>query len=82
MIRRLQPLPGAKKLLNSLTRFKVSWAIATTGSRAQTKQLLRMLQISRNITDVTGDDVAKAKPSPDVFIRADMLEHIEDLGTS
>ncbi|HZW81708.1 MAG TPA: HAD family hydrolase [Candidatus Deferrimicrobiaceae bacterium] len=69
-LNRLQPLPGAEKLLHALTRFHVPWAIATTGNRKQTRRLLRLMHLPSKIVFVTGDDVAKAKPSPDVFIAA------------
>ena len=67
---RIQALPGADALLRFLTRLQVRWAIATTGNRKQTEKLLRILNLSAKIVVVTGDDVAKAKPSPDVFITA------------
>lgn len=66
----VQPLPGAEKLLRHLSEIGVRWAIATTGSKTQTKRLLRRLRIPGKPVVVTGDDVAKAKPSPDVFITA------------
>lgn len=69
-VNRLQPLPGAEKLLRALTRFHVPWGIATTGNRKQTRRLLRLLSLPSQMVVVTGDDVAKAKPSPDVFITA------------
>jgi HAD superfamily hydrolase (TIGR01549 family) len=67
---RIQPLPGSSELLRKLTQMKVSWAIATTGNRKQTDRLLRLLSFCSKIVIVTGDDVEKAKPSPDVFITA------------
>ncbi|MGA8622437.1 MAG: HAD family phosphatase [Candidatus Sulfotelmatobacter sp.] len=70
MLGRIQSLPGASKLLRRLTQMKVPWAIATTGNRKQTKRLLRILSLPSEIEVVTGDDVEKAKPSPDVFITA------------
>ncbi len=69
-IRQIQPLPGAEKLLRHLTRQRVRWAIATTGGQAQTKKLLGVLSIPNNAKVVTGDDVEKAKPSPEIFVTA------------
>lgn len=45
----LEPLPGARELLNYLSATKVSWAIATTGNSKQTRRLLKPLhrKISR-----------------------------------
>jgi HAD superfamily hydrolase (TIGR01549 family) len=67
---RIRPLPGASDLLRSLRRLRVPWAIATTGNRKQTERLLRVLTLPSKIVVVTGDDVEKAKPSPDVFVTA------------
>jgi HAD superfamily hydrolase (TIGR01509 family) len=69
-IQHVRPLPGAEELLRHLTQRGVSWAIATTGSRAQTKRLLQGLRIPPNTKVVTGDDVEKAKPSPEIFVTA------------
>ena len=66
----VRPLPGAKELLRHLTRIGARWAIATTGGRKQAEKLLRLLSISKDAVIVTGDDVAKAKPSPDIFLAA------------
>jgi beta-phosphoglucomutase-like phosphatase (HAD superfamily) len=63
----IQPLPGAEKLLRYLTKHGVGWAIATTGGKQQTKKLIKTLQIPAQTVVVTGDDVARAKPSPDVI---------------
>lgn len=65
----VRPLPGAQKLLARLTRLGVRWAIATTGGTEQTTKLLRAVRIPVK-TLVTGDDVEKAKPSPDIFVTA------------
>ena len=69
-IRDLAPLPGANQLLRHLTRHKIPIAIATTGGRAATTRLLRQLTVPARMEIVTGDDVEKAKPSPDIFVTA------------
>ena len=66
----LEPLPGVQDLLAHLSSIKVRWAIATTGGRKQTMRLLKMLTIPKHVPLVTGDDVHKAKPSPDAFVLA------------
>ena len=63
-------LPGARELLRYLSRSGIRWAIATTGSRKQTTSLLKGLKVPEPSVVVTGDDVTKAKPSPDVFVLA------------
>lgn len=66
----LRPLPGAQELLAHLSEIKVHWAIATTGNRKQTMRLTKLLRIPKRVPIITGDDVRKAKPSPDVFVMA------------
>jgi HAD superfamily hydrolase (TIGR01509 family) len=66
----IRPLPGARRLLEHLTRIQVPWGIATTGGRKQSERLLRAIGALPKPVLVTGDDVAKAKPSPDIFVLA------------
>jgi HAD superfamily hydrolase (TIGR01549 family) len=68
--RDVRPLPGAQDILRHLTRARVRWAIATTGNKKQTRRLLRNFNLPSNTVIVTGDDVKKAKPSPDIFVLA------------
>ena len=53
-----------------LSRHKIRIAIATTGNRKHTEAILKRLKIPTGMLILTGDDVEKAKPSPDVFIAA------------
>ena len=69
-------LPGANQLLNHLGRHHIRIAIATTGGQAQTSLLLKPLDLPRTIEIVTGDDVAQAKPSPDIFVAAAERLHV------
>ena len=66
----LELLPGAQDLLKHLSSLKVRWAIASTGNAKQTHRLLKPLSISKKVPVLTGDDVSKTKPSPDVFVLA------------
>jgi HAD superfamily hydrolase (TIGR01509 family) len=63
-------LPGTRELLRYLSQSGIRWAIATTGNRKQTANLLKGLKVPEPRVVVTGDDVTKAKPSPDVFVLA------------
>ena len=67
---RVRVLPGAQALLDRLTRLRLKWAIATTGNEKQTRKLLQNLRLPKNAIVVNGDQVAQAKPSPDVFLLA------------
>jgi beta-phosphoglucomutase-like phosphatase (HAD superfamily) len=72
----LAALPGANQLLKHLARHHVRIAIATTGGQAQTDLLLKHLDLPRTVEIVTGDDVEKAKPSPDIFVAAAERLHV------
>ena len=63
-------LPGTRELLRYLSQSSICWAIATTGNRKQTRRLLKDLKVPPHTVVITGDDVIKAKPSPDVFVLA------------
>jgi HAD superfamily hydrolase (TIGR01509 family) len=67
---KIRLLPGARELLRYLSRAGVPWAVASTGNRKQTTRSLRNLQVPARTIVITGDDVRKAKPSPDVFVLA------------
>jgi HAD superfamily hydrolase (TIGR01493 family) len=66
----IAPLRGTDDLLDHLRRSKVRFAIATTGNRKQTSLLLKKLKVPAGTPVLTGDDVKKAKPAPDVFVAA------------
>jgi HAD superfamily hydrolase (TIGR01509 family) len=69
-IPRLERLPGTNELLQHLSRQKIRAAIATTGGRKATEALLARIKLPPEFPVLTGDDVEKAKPSPDVFVAA------------
>ena len=64
------PLPGAQDLLNTLTGAGVPWAIATSSSRSTAQTSLRLLDVPDGVPVITRDDVAYAKPNPDLFLAA------------
>ena len=73
----VRPLPGARELLEHLTRGEVPWAIATSGYRKSAQPALDMLGVGAEVTVVTRDQVLRAKPDPDLFVAA-----AEGLGVS
>ena len=75
-IPQLQTLPGAGELLKHLARNHVRIAIATTGGQKQTSLLLQKLKLPRGVEVITGDDVERAKPSPDIFVAAAQKLHV------
>src|SRR5579859_2380830 len=69
----VRPLPGAVELLAALTELKVPWAIATSGYRNTAGRALTLLGLPPDTPMVTRDEVAHAKPDPDLFLAAAAL---------
>jgi HAD superfamily hydrolase (TIGR01509 family) len=67
----IKPLPGARELLDYLTRAEIPWAIATSGRMRTAKVGLECLGVDPSqIPVVTRDQVKFAKPDPDLFLAA------------
>jgi HAD superfamily hydrolase (TIGR01509 family) len=60
-------LPGARELLAALTEASVPWAIATSGLMGSARPALELLGMAQHSAIVTRDQVAHAKPEPDLF---------------
>jgi HAD superfamily hydrolase (TIGR01509 family) len=68
---KIRPLPGARELLQALTRAGIPWAIATSGRMETASQNLAALGVNPEVNVVvTRDDVKYAKPDPDLFLAA------------
>jgi HAD superfamily hydrolase (TIGR01509 family) len=63
-------LPGARNLLQHLSKAGVRWAIASSGDRKTILEIIRPLRVPARNPVVTGDDVKRAKPEPDIFLAA------------
>jgi HAD superfamily hydrolase (TIGR01509 family) len=66
----LRPLPGARALLAYLTESGVPWAIATSGYLESAAPMIEMLEVGADVPVITRDQVAHAKPDPDLFLAA------------
>jgi HAD superfamily hydrolase (TIGR01509 family) len=66
----IRPLPGARELLAYLTRAGVPWTIATSARLESARPTLDVLGIGPEVPVVTRDQVAHAKPDPDLFVEA------------
>jgi beta-phosphoglucomutase-like phosphatase (HAD superfamily) len=64
----IQPLPGARELLQQLSRAKVPYAIATSGLLAGARPALERLGIGPEVPDVTRQEVQRPKPDLDLFL--------------
>jgi HAD superfamily hydrolase (TIGR01509 family) len=69
-IDQVRPLPGARELLRRLTELDCPWAIATSGRIESAGPTLTLLEVPKDVPIVTRDQVAHAKPNPDLFIEA------------
>jgi HAD superfamily hydrolase (TIGR01509 family) len=63
----VRALPGARDLLDALTAARVPWAIATSGLIESARPALALLHLANDAVIVTRDQVAHAKPDPDLF---------------
>jgi HAD superfamily hydrolase (TIGR01509 family) len=66
----VQPLPGARELLQQLNRAKVPYAIATSGRLEGAQAALERLEVGSEIPVITRQQVQRAKPDPDLFLAA------------
>jgi len=70
LVSQVRPLPGARDLLEHLTQVRVPWAIATSGRLESARPSLEMLSVPTGVPIITRDQVAHAKPDPDLFLAA------------
>ena len=66
----LRLLPGARELLARLTGTGVPWAVATSGEMSAARPALELLGVPAGVPVVTRDQVAHAKPDPDLVLAA------------
>jgi HAD superfamily hydrolase (TIGR01509 family) len=66
----VRPLPGSRELLATLTELGVPWAIATSGYLESAGPTIETLDVPEGVPIVTRDQVARAKPDPDLFLAA------------
>lgn len=71
-----RPLPGARELLDQLSRARVQYAIATSGHREVAEPSLRLLGVKPEIPVITREEVKRAKPDPDLFLAAAERLHV------
>jgi HAD superfamily hydrolase (TIGR01509 family) len=66
----IQPLPGARELLQQLSRDNIPYAIATSGRPEGARSALERLGVRPEIPVITRQEVQRAKPDPDLFLAA------------
>ncbi len=71
LVAQVRPLPGARELLDYLSKERVRWAVATSGRMESAAPALKILGVDPNkVTVITRDQVRYAKPDPDLFLAA------------
>jgi HAD superfamily hydrolase (TIGR01509 family) len=63
----VKPLPGARELLDELTRLQHPWGIITSSKPEKAEPVLKALGITSEDTVVTRGEAPRAKPEPDPF---------------
>jgi HAD superfamily hydrolase (TIGR01509 family) len=63
-----QPLPGAVELLRFLRHKRVPHGVATSNRRPHFNSSLEALGVPKDMVVVDRNDVARAKPEPDLFL--------------
>lgn len=63
-------LPGAHSILRDLDELGIPWVIATSSRAEQVKASVAALQLPQQPTIVDGSQVARAKPAPDLLLKA------------
>ena len=69
-MRDVRLLPGAKELMQHLTKMRVPWAVATSGALASARPLLKLIDVPPDVPVISRDDVQHAKPNPDLWLAA------------
>jgi beta-phosphoglucomutase-like phosphatase (HAD superfamily) len=71
LVAQVRPLPGARELLDYLSKRKVPWAVATSGRMESAGPALKILGVDPGkVAVITRDQVQYAKPDPDLFLAA------------
>ena len=65
-----RPLPGAQVLLHDLSKLGIPWVIATSSRAEQVRASVAALKLPEEPTIVDGSQVQRAKPAPDLLLRA------------
>jgi HAD superfamily hydrolase (TIGR01509 family) len=68
--RKPQPLPGAQAILGELGGLGIPWVIATSSRAEQVRASVAALSLQEQPTIVDGSQVQRAKPAPDLLLRA------------
>ena len=65
-----RPLPGVGRIVESIERLGIRWAIATSSRKAQVAASVAALDLAVEPTIVDASNVKNAKPEPDLLLYA------------
>lgn len=66
---KLKLMPGAQEILQELDRNKIRRAIATSAHRDRLEFVKRNVDLDWFDAEVTGEEIEKGKPAPDIFLK-------------
>jgi beta-phosphoglucomutase family hydrolase len=67
----VKPLPGVVRFLDDLRKKKIATAVATSAGQSRARSTLARLHLANHFNVIiTGGDVAKGKPDPEIYLRA------------
>jgi beta-phosphoglucomutase family hydrolase len=76
--KKLELIPGIFELMNELKNDNIKIGLASSSPRAFIEMILNNLEVTKFFDIiVSGEEVLKSKPSPDIFLRAAELLSIE-----
>jgi HAD superfamily hydrolase (TIGR01549 family) len=67
LVEHVTVLPGAREVLQELSRLQLAWAIVTSSKPEKAQPVLKLLNLDSDAVVVTSGEVSRAKPEPDPF---------------
>jgi len=69
---KMQPLPGIPEFIDRVKKMNLKTAVATSASRYKVQVNLKLIGLKESLFDtiITGEDIEKNKPNPEIFIKA------------
>jgi len=73
----LKPIPGVAEFMTKLTEMGIAMSVASSGRRDNVYTILSKIALKDSFRAiVTGEDIMRGKPAPDIFLKAAALSNI------